>query len=122
MDKKILAAIKTKLLAEKETLEGELLKIATKSSKNDADWNAQFIEEGNDQDTSADEYIQFDLNQSLEKTLEKSLADVNKALSRLKQKDYGICRYCKQPIDPKRLLARPTSSACINCKTKLKSL
>jgi RNA polymerase-binding protein DksA len=122
MDKKTLDQIKAKLTEEKENLEKELMKIATQNPRNDADWNAKFIEEGNDEDTSADEYIKFDLNLTLEKTLEKSLSDVNKALASIKKNEYGICKYCKQPIDPKRLLARPTSSACINCKTKLKSL
>lgn len=122
MEKTILQEIKDKLTKEKELLEDELLKIATKNPHQPDDWNAKFIEEGTDEDTSADEYIKYDINQSLEKTLEKSLEDVNKALDRIKKEQYGICKYCKQPIDPKRLLARPTSSACINCKTKLKSL
>ncbi len=122
MDKKTLDQITQKLTKEKENLEAELMKIATQNPNNKDDWNAQFVEEGNDEDTSADEYIKFDLNLTLEKTLEKSLADVNKALSNIKKNEYGICKYCKQPIDPKRLLARPTSSACVNCKTKLKSL
>ena len=122
MDKKILEQIKAKLTAEKENLEAELMKIAAQNPNNKDDWNAKFVEEGNDEDTSADEYIKFDLNLTLEKTLEKSLSDVNKALANIKKNDYGVCKYCHQPIDPKRLLARPTSSACINCKTKLKSL
>ena len=31
----------------------------------------------------------------------------------------GICKYCDQPIDEKRLRARPTSGACISCKKTL---
>jgi RNA polymerase-binding transcription factor DksA len=38
------------------------------------------------------------------------------ALKRLEKGDYGVCRYCKKPIEEKRLLIRPTSSACVQCK------
>jgi DnaK suppressor protein len=54
-----------------------------------------------------------------EKVLEKSLEDINKALDRMQKGTYGICKYCGQPIAKKRLLARPTASSCVNCKTEL---
>jgi len=122
MNKKELDAIQNKLEEERINLEQELKKIAKKNPHNPNDWKAKFEETGDDESDSASEVVKFGLNLTLEKTLEKSLKDVNKALERIKKKDYGICKYCKQPINPKRLLARPTSSACIPCKTKLKSL
>lgn len=122
MNKKDLAEIKQKLLDEKKHLEGELEKIAKKNPHNPNDWEAQFEELGDDESDNTSEVVKFGLNLTLEKTLEKSLNDVNKALSRIEKDEYGICKYCKQEINPKRLLARPTSSACISCKTKLKSL
>lgn len=124
LKKNELEEIKNKLLAEKENLEQELNKIAKKNPKNPEDYEAKFEEYGDDESDSTSEVEKFGLNLSLEKTLEKSLRDVNKSLEKLEKdpKHYGVCKYCKQPIAAKRLIARPTSSACIECKTKLKSL
>ena len=73
----------------------------------------------NEQKNSAEVAIYSD-NLSLERTLEKSLRDVNKALESLDKGTYGICKYCNEVIDINRLKARPASSSCMACKTKLK--
>jgi RNA polymerase-binding protein DksA len=117
-----LADIRQKLVEEKNHLEGELAKISRKNPDNPEDLEPQFEDYGADISDSSSEVAKFDLNITLEKTLEKSLSDVNKALERVEKGQYGVCKYCGEQIDPKRLLARPTSSACIPCKTKLKSL
>jgi len=122
MNKKDLAEIKSELLTEKKRLEAELEKFAKKNPHNPEDYDAQFEEIGDDEEDSTSEVVEYGFNLTLEKTLEKSLKDVNKSLERIEKGDYGICKYCKQEIDPKRLKARPTSSACISCKTKLKSM
>lgn len=122
MNKKDLAEIKEQLLTEKKNLESELEKIATKNPHNPNDYDAQFDDVGEDEDDSTSEVVEYSLNLSLEETLEKSLKDVIKSLERIEKGEYGVCKYCKQGIDPKRLRARPTSSACVACKTKLKSM
>lgn len=122
MTKKDLATIKAKLLEQKKNLEDELSKIATQNPNASGDYNAVFEEYGADPTDSTEEVVKYSLNLTLEKTLEKELEDVNKSLKRIEDNTYGVCKYCKKPIDVKRLMARPTSSACIPCKTKLKSL
>lgn len=122
LNKKDLAEIEKKLLQEKASLEKELSEIARKNPHNPEDYQAVFDEYGSDTSDSIAEVAKFDLNLSLEQTLEKALRDANKALESLEKGNYGICKYCKQPIDKARLLARPTSSACVSCKNKLKAL
>jgi DnaK suppressor protein len=122
MNKKDLEEIKQSLLDEKKNLEEELSKFAKKNPSNPEDYETQFEDIGTDETDSSSEVASYGLNLTLEKTLEKSLRDVNKALERIGKKNYGICQYCKQEIDVKRLKARPTSNACVACKTKLKSL
>lgn len=122
MNKKDLLEIKSLLLEEKQNLEAELSKFAKKNPHNPDDYEAQFEEMGNDESESTSEVVEFGLNLTLEKTLEKSLRDVNKALERIDNGTYGSCKYCNREIDVKRLKARPTSGACIACKTKLKAL
>lgn len=122
MKKQIQKEIEKILLNEKASLEKELAKFSTPSKNDPTDYKADFPNYGDDETENSNEVAAFDVNVTLEATLEKELRDVNKALERLKNGTYGICKYCKQPIQDKRLLARPTSSACITCKTKLKSL
>lgn len=122
MKKDTLEQIKKKLLNEKANLENELAKFAHPSKNNPSEYKADFPNYGDDETENSNEVATFDVNVTLEATLEKELRDVNKALARIKKSDFGTCKYCKQPIEDGRLLARPTSSACITCKTKLKSL
>jgi DnaK suppressor protein len=56
-----------------------------------------------------------------EKVLEHSLRDIENALKRIEEGNYGICKYCKKPIGKKRMQVRPVASACVECKTKLQN-
>ncbi len=53
------------------------------------------------------------------KTLRKQRRDINKALARIKDGTYGMCKYCEDPISIKRLQVRPTSNSCVECKKML---
>tara|TARA_B100000315_G_C14248156_1_gene438438 strand:- start:85 stop:471 length:387 start_codon:yes stop_codon:yes gene_type:complete len=117
--KDFLEKIKEQLLAKKDDLENELSAFADKSTTNKDDYNARFPEMGDKIDENAAEVTEYSKNLTLENTLEKALQDVNKALERLNKKKYGVCKYCKDPIAEKRLLARPVSSSCIECKKRL---
>lgn len=107
------------LLQEKTRLETELGKFTKKNPHVSGDYDASFQEYGNKDDENALEVAQYITDKPLEETLEKELRDVNKSLERLDKGSYGICKYCEEPIDEKRLLARPTSSACVECKKTL---
>ncbi|MEU3464036.1 TraR/DksA C4-type zinc finger protein [Streptomyces sp. NPDC006733] len=43
------------------------------------------------------------------------LADLDRALARLEQGDYGRCETCGAPIPAERLEVRPAASTCVNC-------
>jgi RNA polymerase-binding protein DksA len=117
--KEFLDRIHEQLLAKKEDVENELKAFAEQSPKNKADYDTTFPDLGDKTDENAAEVVEYSTNLSLENTLEKVLEDVNEALERFDQGNYGVCKYCKKPIDERRLIARPTSSACIDCKKKL---
>jgi len=120
--KKDLLEIKELLNQEKIHLEKELLKIANQNPNNPDEYEAKFEDIGSDETENSSEVDQYTLNITLEKTLEKSLKDIKKTLKSIADGHYGYCKYCQQQIDIKRLKARPTSSACVSCKTKLKTL
>jgi len=117
--KDFLAKIKEQLLAKKEDLEQELKAISEPNPANKADYEATFPDLGDKPDENAAEVTEYTSNLTLEITLEKALKDVNEALKRFDEGGYGICKYCNEPINEKRLLARPVSSSCIECKKKL---
>ena len=114
--KDFLEKIESMLSAQKTKLEKELLKFSKKSQNVADDFDTQFPEYGDKDDENAAEVAEYINNLPVEEGLEKTLRDANKALERIKKGTYGICKYCSKPIEEKRLLARPTSSACVECK------
>jgi DnaK suppressor protein len=116
LDKEFLAEITAKLQSEKEIIEKELSSFTKKDPHAQDNFNATFPKYGDEEDDNAHEVAEYTANKPLELTLEKTLRDVIKSLERIKKGTYGICKYCQKPIDKKRLLARPNSSACVSCK------
>ena len=121
LDQATLTEIQGNLEESKTRLESELSKFAKQNPNNPGDFDAKFPDLGTKEDENAMEVAAYTDQLSLEHTLEDSLKDVNSALKRLKAGNYGICKYCKKEIPIKRLLVRPESSSCIECKTKLQS-
>ncbi|NIP32833.1 hypothetical protein GWN26_09000 [Candidatus Saccharibacteria bacterium] len=119
MEQAILDKIKEKLLNDKERLEADLKQFTTKNKNNPDDYDANFPNLGDKEDENANEVAQYSDNLTLERTLEKQLRDVNNALQRIDDGKYGVCKYCKKEISVERLEARPTSSACVECKKVL---
>lgn len=119
MDEKTIQKIEAELIKEKAKLETQLAQFSAKSAHNPDDYNAVFPQFGEKEEDNAVEVAQYSDNLTLERTLESALRDVKSALVMIKKGIYGICKYCKRPIDERRLKARPTSSSCINCKKQL---
>ena len=49
---------------------------------------------------------------------EAMLRNIEAALKRIDDGDYGFCRDCDEPINPKRLEFDPTALRCIDCESK----
>jgi RNA polymerase-binding transcription factor DksA len=112
----LITKAKAMLLDEKKRLEHDLTRLAAPSNPTGDDSDSAFPDYGNKDDENAAEVADFAANQSIEQDLGNLLRDVNSALKRIEDGSYGICKYCKKPIEEKRLLARATSSACVECK------
>lgn len=112
--------MKERLLEEKKRLEQDLGDVAKKDPKNPVHFQTVFPESGSDsEDDNSVEASEYADELSIGAKLEAELRDVIKALEAIAKGTYGTCKYCKKEIDPKRLEARPTSSACITCKKTL---
>jgi len=63
-----------------------------------------------------------ELNQSftirLREREEKLLKKIESALARMEDGSFGVCEECSEEIDVKRLIARPVTTLCIDCKSR----
>ncbi|MCX7981788.1 MAG: RNA polymerase-binding protein DksA [Syntrophales bacterium] len=48
----------------------------------------------------------------------KLIQKMREAIQRIDEGTYGICQACGGEISEKRLMARPVTTLCIDCKTK----
>jgi len=48
----------------------------------------------------------------------KLITKVKEALDRIEDGTFGICESCGRPISEKRLMVRPVTTLCIECKTE----
>src|SRR5580700_10300304 len=67
---------------------------------------------------SHEEWLFLNRN-NLEKTL---LREVEEALARVRERSYGICQECEEPISPKRLQALPWAKFCVRCQELLSAM
>ncbi|HZJ41703.1 MAG TPA: TraR/DksA family transcriptional regulator [Patescibacteria group bacterium] len=111
--------IKDSLLVQKKRVLEELNNISKIDSHEADNRGAQFPEYGDKPDENAQEISDFSTTVATQNILEKSLNDIEKALERIEKGTYGICKYCHNSINEKRLVARPTAGACMTCKTEL---
>jgi DnaK suppressor protein len=52
----------------------------------------------------------------------KLIMKMQEAIKRIDNGGYGICDVCGGPISEKRLMARPVTTECIDCKTKAEKI
>ena len=118
LDAKTLTTIEEQLIADQKELEKQLEGLGYKQGRG---FEPQYPEIGSKDDENAEEVAEFDTNLGIEQELSHRLRDIKKALERLKKKDgsYGVCNHCGKPIDIRRLLARPESGSCVECKERM---
>jgi len=69
-------------------------------------------------DMSAHTYSR-DVLLNLSETQRQKIRDIDAALERLANGEYGICLRCGEDIDPKRMVVRPFSRYCVECKSEI---
>lgn len=108
--------IKTVLLEKKDSLEKELSSFANESPEKKEDWQARYPQfQGSGLEDAADEVEEYESLLSIERTLEKKLKDINAALERIENGNYGMCEKCGAEISPQRLEVCPEASWCSEC-------
>lgn len=111
--------LKAKLEANKNSIKKELESFASEDPNLKHNWDAKFPNrEDADKDESADDAQEYDNMLSLEHSLELKLKDVNMALEKIENGNYGICEKCGKKISDERLQACPEAKTCLNCNKK----
>jgi RNA polymerase-binding protein DksA len=121
MKNETLDKIQKDLEERKAQIEAELATFAKKDEHIKDNYRSEFPDYGDKEDENAKEIAEYTDNLSIEYSLESTLRDINKALEKIKKGTYGKCNYCGKEIAEERLLARPASSSCVECKEKLSS-
>lgn len=119
MDKKFIKKIKKELEKERKIIIKELKRFASQDAKPRGDFDTLFPDIGDQQDENAIEVTLYGNTLPVEYNLETRLQNIEKALERIKNNEYGKCRVCKQQISQARLEIIPESDLCIKCKTRI---
>ncbi|NOY83254.1 MAG: hypothetical protein GXO96_00265 [Nitrospirae bacterium] len=101
--------IKKKLENQKETLLAEAGLGIDSNKQGEA-----FPDLGDQATAEAEQNFTLRLREREQKLLKK----IEGALERISTNSFGICEECEEEISMPRLLARPVTTFCIDCKTK----
>ena len=113
MKYKSLPEIKTKLLAIRAELLGEIKK--TRQSNQNEEFS-QLVPDVTD-DASRAYSRQMLLN--LGEQDREQLIQVEDALYEIEHGGYGVCKHCEQPIPEARLIVVPYAQYCVNCLNQI---
>lgn len=95
------------------------LKVDGEQKKNGTgDFDSRFPDYGEKEDENAAEVADYEEHLTMERELEVSLFNVEKALKKIEDGSYGQCEKCGNPINPERLRAFPSATACMDCKKR----
>lgn len=111
MDAKTLAKFRKALLEEKQ----RILNNSKNAVKNELALSPDDMPDETDQ--AANE-INQNLVFKLRDRERQLLSKIGEALQRMDEGCFGTCEDCEEPIEPRRLEARPVSTLCIACKEK----
>lgn len=121
MDKKTIEELKINLEKEKTNIEEQLKKFATKDEKMAGDWDTRFPKLDNNVsgssglEAAADEVEEYSTLLPMEHSMELKLKNIESALEKIKNGEYGTCEKCKKEIPIKRLMVSPESRLCLDC-------
>ena len=72
---------------------------------------------GDDEVDSGSKTVEREQEISLANSVRDRMIQVERALERVDEGDYGICENCGRPIPAARLAAFPSATLCVNCKS-----
>jgi DnaK suppressor protein len=118
MKKDLKEKLKKRLEKEKREIEKELKGFAKKDLKLPEDWDTKFPKFNGETgfEAKAEEVEEYERLLPVEHALELKLAEIERALEKIKKGKYGICEKCGKEIEEKKLKANPATRYCSKCK------
>ncbi|MSP19239.1 MAG: RNA polymerase-binding protein DksA [Bdellovibrionales bacterium] len=107
---------KTELLKFKNVLEEQLKDLQHDFGKKYLNIKSTALPDVNDQ-ASAESERNFEIR--IKDRERKLIGKVQESLKKVAEGTYGICESCGDAIGSKRLMARPVTNLCINCKSQM---
>ncbi len=107
---------KKKLEEEKTRLEEELARVGKRNPAIKGDWEptpGEMDTRTSEQSELADKFEEFENRSAIEVHLEEKLNEVIGALGRIKKGNYGVCTFCNEKIEEKRIEANPAAATCV---------
>lgn len=68
-----------------------------------------------DSEEQATQLENRDVELALDDEARAELADIERALARIEEGNYGVCQDCGKDIPPARLDAYPAATSCVDC-------
>jgi DnaK suppressor protein len=122
MEKQTIEKLKQQLEEEKTTVENNLKSFAKEDGNMKGDWDTKFpkldnnVSGSSSLEAAADEVEEYSTLLPQEHSMEIKLQNINIALEKIKNGEYGICENCKKEIPIERLRISPESKLCLNCE------
>lgn len=113
-----MVAFRKKLERERERLAKDVKDIEEGMARNS---QAEYSGENSYEDDFADSgtaTFERERDLSLKRNAQVALDQVNSALTKISEGEYGVCTSCGDEIDPARLKALPYVDMCIKCKKR----
>lgn len=120
MDQEFIKQMKEQLFIEKKKIEDQLKNVSKddKAGRFPGDAEAKFPDYGSSAEENTDEVITYQENLSTSSNLESYLDEVEAAIERIEQGEYGYCEKCNIGISLDRLKVFPAAKICMDCTKK----
>ena len=109
---------KTELEKFRKVLESQLKELQTDFGRKFENMGSPALADVNDQ-ASLESERSFELR--IKDRERKLIGKVQEALKKVTEGTYGVCESCGESIGSKRMMARPVTTLCINCKSEMEA-
>lgn len=116
------APLKARLLAEKARMQFEIGALQQEESDAGDGNPSERKGYGNHLADSAGQVFERELDAAMERNVDMLLAEVDRALEKFAEGNYGVCDNCGQEIPFERLKRFPQAAHCVKCKSELERI
>ena len=103
----------------KKALEKERLKILKNLNQTSGELNTYATQMPKDEADHASLALEQSFSHSIQKKQAAYLIEIEESLKQIKDKSYGICLLCEEPINIERLKVKIFAKYCIPCREEM---